>query len=227
MWLWRRTMLHQPPAMPFTTLLCNDSNVAERPLSTTACYSNCVQVSNFQNISVISDISESKMGTLHHEAHHKSQNQSTGRQHPPMQSPLSLARTHWSNLMFPQALYQQRYWCHSGSWYSGILKMNARDPDFSTETTKLQSCRNDPRQRERDWEWQKVMRKKRETWEHERTLQKIIGKWRERIVKHVVETVISPSKFLRPRSPAHLLGTLALQGFAPRIQRFGASAGHF
>ena len=129
-------MLHQPPAMPFTTLLCNDSNVAERPLSTTACDSNCVQVSNFQNISVISDISESKMGTLHHEAHHKSQNQSTGRQHPPMQSPLSLARTHGSNLMFPQALYQQRYWCHSGSWYSGILKMNARDPDFSTETTQ-------------------------------------------------------------------------------------------
>lgn len=41
------------------------------------------------------------------------------------------------------------------------------------------------------------------------------------------KSVISPSKFLRPRSLAHLLGTLALQGFAPRIQRFGASAGHF
>ena len=46
-------MLHQPPAMTFTTLLCNDSNVAEGPLSTSACYGNCVQVSNFQNILVL------------------------------------------------------------------------------------------------------------------------------------------------------------------------------
>ena len=76
------------------------------------------------------------MGTLHHEAHHKSQNQSTGWQHPPAQSPLlSLARKHGPNLMFPQTCYQQRYRRHSGSWYSGILKMNARDPDSPTETT--------------------------------------------------------------------------------------------